>query len=256
MIRVFGNGVLSTRWNRAAVLAYLFFLTALGTSSAHASDSAESAATSASSSPKQQEKHSEKHYVKRFVDPEKWAKRFDDPSRDRWQMPDKVVMALSLKPGDRVIDLGAGTGYFAIRIAKVVPKGTVIGVDIEPSMVSYMKARAEKTGLKNVSGIVADSPDDVRLNEPVDVVIVVDTYHHIASRKSYFEGVKDWLNPDGRLVIIDFNKKSPQGPPVNHRIPPEGVREELEAIGYEQSSSHDFLPYQYFLEFKVRDSRR
>ena len=116
-----------------------------------------------------------------FADADRYAKSFDDPARDAWQMPDRVIAALGLKPGQSVADIGAGTGYFSVRLAKSAAKPKVFGVDIEANMVQYLRQRAMQEGLTNVVAVKADA-DKTNLPEPVDVVLIVDTYHHIGNR--------------------------------------------------------------------------
>src|SRR5437867_2023109 len=82
-----------------------------------------------------------------FADAEQWAQVFDDPERDAWQKPHEVIQALGLRPDAAVADIGAGTGYFAVRLAHRVPKGTVYAVDVEPGMVSYLEKRAQREQL-------------------------------------------------------------------------------------------------------------
>src|SRR6266496_1223846 len=89
----------------------------------------------------------------RFGDAEKWAKVFDDPERDAWQKPHEVIEALALAPDAVVADIGSGTGYFAVRLARFVPKGRVYGVDTEPGMVKYLAERARREGLANLVSI-------------------------------------------------------------------------------------------------------
>src|SRR5947208_1160005 len=79
------------------------------------------------------------HMEHRFDDPERYAKSFDDPARDGWQLPGRVIEALALPPTASVADIGAGTGYFSVRIAKAIPRGTVYASDVEPSMVEYIR---------------------------------------------------------------------------------------------------------------------
>lgn len=185
----------------------------------------------------------------RFQDPDRWSKVFDDPERDAWQKPDAVVAALSLNPASVVADLGAGTGYFSIRIARKVPEGKVFAVDIEPKMVAHVEERARHESLTNVAGIVA-TPNDPKLPAGVDVVLVVDTYHHIEDRTPYFEKVKAKLSPGGRVVIVDFKKGDlPVGPPDAHKIAPTMVQREMKAAGYQQCREWNELPYQYVLFF-------
>ena len=192
-------------------------------------------------------------YQHSFDDAEKWAKAFDDPARDAWQKPDQVLNALHLQPTNRVADLGAGTGYFSVRIAKLVPEGKLFSVDIEPDMLRHLRKRAHHENLSVLVPILA-SAESANLPEPVDLVLVVDTYHHIDNRIAYFSKLKASLRPNGRLAIVDFKADSPEGPPPEHRIPPEEVTSELEAAGYTFVVTHLFLPRQYFLVFQAKTS--
>ena len=183
-----------------------------------------------------------------FSDAERWAQVFDDPARAEWQKPDQVVSALALAPDARVADIGSGTGYFAVRLARALPKGRVYGADLEPDMVQYLNARAKKETLENLSAHVA-APDDPKLPEPVDLVLLVNTYHHIGTRPDYFARLRERLRPGGRVAIVDFKLDSPTGPPASGRLPPEAVEKEMAQAGYRRIAAHDFLPNQYFLVF-------
>lgn len=188
-----------------------------------------------------------------FGNAEMWARQFDDPKRDAWQKPDEVLDALQLAPTALVADLGAGTGYLSVRIARRVPKGRVFAADIEPDMVRYLGERAHREHL-SVLQPVRTSTDAANLPEPVDLILVVDTYHHIDNRTAYFARLAQSLRPNGRLAIIDFKRDAPDGPPVESRIAPEKVTAELEAAGYRLVASHPFLPRQYFLVFQRKAS--
>jgi len=192
-------------------------------------------------------------FHRRFDDAEKWAKEFDNPERDAWQKPEEVLDALKLQPGARVADIGAGTGYFAVRIAKRIPEGKVYATDVEPDMVRYLGERAHREHLTNLIPLQAEA-GAANLPEPADLILVVDTYHHIGNRMQYFAKLKASLRPNGRLVIVDFTAESPSGPPLHHRIPPQEVAEELKAAGYAASETHKFLPRQYFLVFRKEGS--
>ena len=185
----------------------------------------------------------------RFDDAEAWAKHFESPERDAWQKPDEVVAALKLPPDAKVADIGAATGYFPVRVARVVPQGHVYGADIESSMVEYLTKRATTEGLTNLTAVQA-AFDDPKIPEPVDVVMMVDTYHHIEHRPAYFAKLAASLKPGGRLAIVDFRKGSSRGPPDSEKVTPEQVAKELGEAGYVQDESFDFLPEQYFVTFK------
>jgi len=188
-------------------------------------------------------------YHHTFGDAETWAKRFDDPARDVWQKPDEILDALQLAETARVADIGAGSGYFSARIARRVPQGRVFAVDIEPDMIRYLGERKHRDHLHVLEPIQA-SADNPNLPEPVDLVLLVDTYHHIDDRVAYFSRLKSALRPGGRLAIVDFRMEAQEGPPVEHRIPPERVTAELEQAGYALVATHGFLPRQYFLVFQ------
>src|SRR6266849_9561784 len=185
----------------------------------------------------------------RFGDAEKWAKIFDDPGRDAWQKPHEVIEALALAPDAVVADIGSGTGYFAARLARFVPKGRVYGVDTEPDMVKYLAERARREGLANLVSI-AGAPDDPRLPAKVDLILMVDVYHHIADRANYFRRLEGSLKPGGRIAVIDFREEAPMGPPKRERVSAARVRAELAQAGYVLAEEHAFLPNQYFLVFQ------
>lgn len=190
------------------------------------------------------------HMEHRFEDAEKYAKTFDDPARDEWQQPARVIAALGLEPGQAVADIGAGTGYFSVRLAKAAGIAKVFAVDIEQSMLEYVRQRAAKEGLRNVIAVQGAS-DRSNLPEPVDLVLVVDTFHHIPNREAYFRELKKSLKPSGRLAIIDFRKGAPAGPPEEFRFTPEQISAQLGAAGFTLQTQHDFLPRQIFLIYRI-----
>jgi len=194
-----------------------------------------------------------------FKGAESWAKRFDDPARDAWQKPDEVIAWLGLAPGDVVADVGAGTGYFAMRLAKAVPQGKVLASDIEPDMVRYLGERAAKEGITNVVTIQG-AAGDPRLGETAaagapTVVLLCDVAHHIADRPAFFTRVREQLAPGGRVVIIDFEPDAPEGapgPPKAYRLAASALAAELVRAGLVVSrEDHELLPYQYLLELRA-----
>jgi SAM-dependent methyltransferase len=184
-----------------------------------------------------------------FSGAEQWAHVFDDPKRDAWQEPHQVIQALDLAPDAIIADVGSGTGYFSVRLANMVPKGRVYGVDVEPDMVKYLAERAKREKRDNVIA-VAGAPADPRLPEKVDLILLVDVFHHIDERASYFRNLRASLKPGGRIAVIDFRMDSPEGPPKAARIAPQRVIAELKEAGYGVVRQHEFLPNQYFLVFQ------
>jgi len=186
-------------------------------------------------------------------DPRTYMAALDDPRRDAWQKPHDVITALGLKAGDRVADIGAGSGYFALRFAQHVGSaGRVYASDLSEHMVKEVASRAEKAGLANVEAVQA-KPDDPGLPPgAADVIFICNTWHHIEARTAYAARLASALTPGGRLVIVDFKKDAPVGPPREMKLTREEVVKEIEAAGFTLSREHGFLPHQYFLEFSRR----
>ncbi len=187
----------------------------------------------------------------RFQDSKYWAHIFESPERAKWQKPDQVVSALNLKPGQTVVDIGAGTGYFTRRFARAVgPSGKAIGLDIEPGMIEYMNADAKKLNLSNYQARLV-KPDDPELAPgSADLIFFCDVLHHIDDRVAYLKKLEPALKPGGRVAVIDFKKTAPLGPPASMKIPVQEMIAQFNKAGYRVASDHQFLPYQYFLEFK------
>lgn len=193
-------------------------------------------------------KHQGGHH--RFADAEAWAKIFEGPERDSWQKPDTLIKSFNLKQDMIIADIGSATGYFPVRFARAVPKGKVYGIDIEKSMVDYLNHRARRENLPNLTSILAQ-PENPKIPEPVDLVFICNTYHHIEDRQIYFEKLKKNLRPGAQLAIIDFIKgELPIGPPDHMKLSPEEVTIELSSIEYKLVQNLNFLPYQYVLIFQ------
>ena len=186
-----------------------------------------------------------------FGDMAHWAGVFESADRAKWQKPDEVVRALDLKPGQTVIDIGAGTGYFTRRFAKAVgPSGAVIGLDVEPGMVDYMKADAKKLGLQNYHARVVKADDPELSPNSADVIFFCDTLHHVDDRVAYLRKLAPALKPGGRIAVVDFKKDAPEGPPKRMKISREQMIDQFSKAGYDMVRKHKFLPYQDFLEFE------
>jgi len=188
----------------------------------------------------------------RFDDAEAWAERFDAPERDEWQRPDVVINVLGIHAGQNVADIGAGTGYFTIRMSPVVgAEGRVFAVDVEPAMLEYIRERAAKIGLANVEPILATADAPGIDPSSVDLVFICDTWHHISNRLHYIDELRAVLQPGGRVAIVDFKPGNlPVGPPQGHKLAREAVIAEFTEAGWKLREQLDVLPYQYMLVFE------
>lgn len=182
---------------------------------------------------------------------EELIKRFESPERDAYQKPEKVLEYLGNIKGKKIMDIGAGTGYFSVKLAQ---KGAfVIAADVNEQFQEYLKKRIQDEKIKNVElrKIPYDSPN--LSNQEVDMVFLVNTYHHIENRVEYFAKVKTGLKKEGSLVIIDFLKvkEIPVGPPIEHKLSIDEVITELKKAGYTTFEINvDKLPYQYIIRAK------
>lgn len=183
----------------------------------------------------------------RFEHADDWVNDFDNPARDAWQHPDDVIAALELRPGMTVADVGAGTGYFTVRLARAVPDGQIIATDIEPDMVRYLAERAQREGLANIRAVLAGAGDPNLAPASVDRILVVDVWHHLGDRVRYAAGLAAALRPGGRLAIVDFTAEATHGPPPAHRLAPAAIIADLRAAGLDASVSPAALPEQYIV---------
>ncbi|MGB9457796.1 MAG: methyltransferase domain-containing protein [Bryobacteraceae bacterium] len=178
---------------------------------------------------------------------EEYAKVLEDPSRDEWQKPHEVVMALELKPTETVADIGAGTGYFARRFALHAAKVYAVDIDARLLAIAGDKAPANLV-------TVLSAPDDARLPaDSIDTIFFCDVLHHIENRPAYYAKLAAALKKGGRIVVIDFYKKDlPVGPPPAMKLSEEQVIAEFQQAGFALSKRLQILPYQYFLFFEKR----
>lgn len=189
-------------------------------------------------------------YHKKFKDVEKWKKAFDDPERYQWQKPDEVIKNMKIQDKDVVADIGAGTGYFSFRIAKDYPSAKVYAADIEDEMIDYLASQAKERGLSNLK-TAKIQPNDPTLPEKANIVLIVNTLHHIDDRVNYLKHLKNQMAASGRVALVDFTKASPKGPPVAHRINPSEAITQFKDAGFSLVEEFKFLPDQYFQIFQV-----
>jgi ubiquinone/menaquinone biosynthesis C-methylase UbiE len=187
-------------------------------------------------------------FHKDFSEAEAFSAHFDDPARDAWQRPEEVLDLMRIPPGSVVADLGAGTGYFASRLARRVGAGgQVLALDVEPKMIEFLEQRIERDNLANVRAVLV-APDDPGLAAgSVSRVLIVNTWHHIGARPSYAEKLRSGLAPDGEVWVVDFTPESDLGPPAQHRLSAEQVTAELQQAGLRAAPVAESLPNQYIV---------
>lgn len=187
------------------------------------------------------------HHHHGFAGAEACAQKFDDPARDEWQQPERVLQALELTPTMTVAEVGAGTGYFATRLARAVPAGTVIATDAEPDMVRYMKARAVRERLLNMRAILSTADASGLAAESVDRILVVHVWHHLTDPAKNARDFAAALRPGGKLFVVDFSIGARRGPPDHLRVPPEVIVETLVAAGLTAHTIPAFVDEQYIV---------
>nr|WP_321412694.1 methyltransferase domain-containing protein [uncultured Allomuricauda sp.] len=176
-------------------------------------------------------------------------KNFESPERDAYQQPDKVMEYLGDLQGKTVMDIGAGSGYFSVKLADKGAK--VIAADVDDEFQEYLNQRIAENHLENIElrKIPYDGP--ALKDREADMVLIVNTYHHIENRPDYFAKVKRGLTGNGELFVIDFFKTEdvPVGPPMHHKVSIDAVVSELKKAGFTSFEVVvDLLPYQYIVK--------
>jgi SAM-dependent methyltransferase len=175
----------------------------------------------------------------------------EGPDRGEWQQPERIMDALRIADGSRVADIGAGGGWFTIRLAnRVGPNGRVYAEDIQPLMLAAIERRVAREGLGNVTTVLG-SADDPKLPAGLDAVLVVDTYPQLDDPVGLLRNVRASLAPGGLVGIVEFTKAGAggPGPPLAERVAPDVVVRDGAAAGLTLISVETFLRYQYMVIF-------
>jgi ubiquinone/menaquinone biosynthesis C-methylase UbiE len=175
----------------------------------------------------------------------------EGPDREAWQRPDLIMDALGIGDGSVVADLGAGGGWFTVRLAKRVgPNGVVYAEDIQPQMIEAIQRRVQREGLRNVSAVLGQADHPALPAGRLDAALMVDTFHEVEDTRSLLTNIRSALKPGGRLGIVEFRTEGGgPGPAVEERMPSQQVIRAAEAAGFRLVRHEQFLPYQYLLIF-------
>jgi predicted methyltransferase len=178
--------------------------------------------------------------------------RFEEPERDAWAMPGKVIELLEITPGMDIADIGAGSGYFTRRLATAAPDGKTYAVDVDADFKGHIEAHRAKWATPNIETRLAVYEHPLLPRESVDLVFISNTYSFLQDRPAYFTAVFKALRRGGRLAVIDWRHdvQCPRQlgcPKPGDRVPIDTALTELESVGFRVLARHDFLPYQYFV---------
>jgi SAM-dependent methyltransferase len=176
----------------------------------------------------------------------------EPPDREAWQKPDQVMDALHVADSSVIADIGAGGGWFTVRLARRVGQnGKVYAVDVQRLMIEAIQRRVQREGYANVQAVLGEN-DDPRLPREarMDAVLFVDAFHEMDEPVVYLQNVARSLKPMGRIGIIDYLPgEGGPGPGSEERVPPSVVIRDAATAGLKFVEQHTFLPYQYFLIF-------
>jgi ubiquinone/menaquinone biosynthesis C-methylase UbiE len=179
------------------------------------------------------------------------AKWLDREEREEEEQPELVVQNLDLGPTHVVADVGAGTGYFALRITRRVPAGRVYAVDVQPQMVELLRQKLAEAKVENVEPVLGTETDPKLPDASLDLALMVDVYHELSHPREVMEKLHRALRPGARLVLVEYRAEDPDVPmkPL-HKMTEAQARKELESVGFRFVENRDFLPRQHFLVFE------
>jgi ubiquinone/menaquinone biosynthesis C-methylase UbiE len=182
------------------------------------------------------------------VDGAPWLERRE---REDEENPDLALRLLRIRKGATVADIGAGSGYFTIRMAKIVgPEGKVYASDIQPGMLNLLQQNVAKAKLANVVPVLGAADDPKLPADSVDLAIMVDVYHEFSEPQRMLQRIREALKPDGRLVLLEYRAEDPDVPILrDHKMSKAQVKQEVEHEGFKQSRVYDDLPWQHLFIF-------
>ena len=194
-----------------------------------------------------------KFYMEReisFVMGHQAADWLNRPGRIEEERPDEVVTNMGLNSDHVVADIGAGSGYFSFRIAKLVPDGNVMAVDIQPEMLQLIEAQKRQDGVTNIQGVLGAIDDPNLPVNSIDAAIMVDAYHEFSHPFEMIRGVYEALRPGGRIFLLEYRGEDASVPirPL-HKMTEEQVVKEMSVFGLEWTDTLDFLPWQHMMIF-------
>jgi predicted methyltransferase len=180
-----------------------------------------------------------------------WLER---PEREDEEAPSKALDELGLKPGMVVADIGAGSGYYSVRMAKRVgPSGRIYATDIQQGMLDIIGRRITADHLDNITTVLGGFDDPNLPAASLDLAIMVDVYHELQSPQAFLQKLRAAFKPGGRLVLLEYRKEDPKIPILQvHKMSVAEVKAELEAEGFELTGVIETLPWQHLFVLRVK----
>ena len=176
----------------------------------------------------------------------------DRPERESEEAPDKALDAIGIRPGMTVADVGAGTGYMTLRMARRVGgAGKVYANDLQPEMLEKLRANSQREKLSNIETVLGTTSDPKLPAGQIDLVLLVDVYHEFSEPQAMLDRIRESLKPDGRLVLLEYRKEDPKVPiRPEHKMSVQEVKTEVEAEGYKLDQVIEKLPRQHIIIFR------
>ena len=176
-----------------------------------------------------------------------WLERSDRATEEQ---PQKMVAALGLKATDVVADIGAGTGYISQLLARQVPDGSVLAVDVQPEMVALLKRRIQTSKIANIQPRLGTEQSPELPPASIDLAIMVDAYHEFSYPQEMMTGIVSALKPDGRVVLAEYRGEDPKVfIKPHHKTTQKQIQRELNAVGLKLLKNESVLPQQHLLFF-------
>jgi len=184
------------------------------------------------------------------------ARMFNRKASDPKNKSDQILDTLALRPGQNIADIGAGGGYFSLRLAEAVEsEGKVYAVDTDEESLNFVASEAEERALSNIETILVTEGSLPVPGRSLDLVFMRNVYHHLTDRVQYLTRLACLLKPCGRVAIVEYRRAAPfsfRGL-FKHYVPQERIVDEMEKAGYRIDGVFGFLPEQSFTIFSVRD---
>jgi ubiquinone/menaquinone biosynthesis C-methylase UbiE len=177
-----------------------------------------------------------------------WMERSE---REMEELPEAALDAIGIKPGMKVADVGAGVGYFTLRLARRVgPSGVVYANDVQPEMLTILRERAAAAKVTNMKTILGGEADPKLPKAALDLVLMVDVYHELSQPQRMLQRIRESLKPDGRLVMLEYRKEDPHIPiRPEHKMSVAEAKTEVEAEGFRLEKVLKHLPRQHIFVF-------